>query len=65
MSRPLAETIPAVTVPPKPNGLPTASTQSPILALPAESFANEKSEPPSTLIKARSVRGSVPTTFAV
>ena len=30
MSRPRAETMPAVTVPPRPNGLPTASTQSPI-----------------------------------
>ncbi len=30
MSRPRAETIPAVTVPPRPNGLPTASTQSPM-----------------------------------
>ena len=29
MSRPRAETMPAVTVPPRPNGLPTASTQSP------------------------------------
>ena len=29
MSRPRAETMPAVTVPPRPNGLPTATTQSP------------------------------------
>ena len=29
----LAEIIPAVTVPPNPNGLPIAITQSPILAL--------------------------------
>ena len=29
----LAEIIPAVTVPPKPNGFPIAKTQSPILAL--------------------------------
>ena len=29
MSRPCAETMPAVTVPPRPNGLPTAITQSP------------------------------------
>ena len=29
MSRPRAETMPAVTVPPRPNGLPIASTQSP------------------------------------
>jgi hypothetical protein len=30
MSRARAETIPAVTVPPSPNGLPTAMTHSPI-----------------------------------
>ena len=36
MSRPRAETIPAVTVPPRPNGLPMASTQSPTRA-PSES----------------------------
>ena len=29
MSRPSAETMPAVTVPPRPKGLPTATTQSP------------------------------------
>ena len=32
MSRPSAEMMPAVTVPPSPNGLPTATTQSPTLA---------------------------------
>ena len=36
MSRPLADTMPAVTVPPRPNGLPTASTQSPIRGLPSD-----------------------------
>ena len=65
MSRPLAETMPAVTVPPRPNGLPTASTQSPIRGLPSESLANGKFEPPSTLISATSVRASVPITLAV
>src|SRR5258706_13611782 len=65
MSRPLADTMPAVTVPPRPKGLPTASTQSPIRALLSDSFANGKSESPSTLIRATSVRGSVPITFAV
>src|SRR5260370_42520906 len=40
MSRPLAETMPAVTVPPRPNGLPTASTQSPIRGLPSEGGSN-------------------------
>ena len=33
MSRPRAETMPAVTVPPRPNGLPIASTQSPTRSL--------------------------------
>ena len=33
MSRPRAETMPAVTVPPRPNGLPTATTQSPTRTL--------------------------------
>jgi len=33
MSRPRAETMPLVTVPPRPNGLPTAITQSPTWAL--------------------------------
>ena len=32
-SRPLADTMPAVTVPPSPNGLPTEITQSPTWAL--------------------------------
>ena len=34
ISRPTAETMPAVTVPPRPNGLPTASTLSPGRTLP-------------------------------
>ena len=33
MSRAVAEMMPAVTVPPRPNGLPIASTQSPTFAL--------------------------------
>ena len=33
ISRPRAETMPAVTVPPRPNGLPIASTQSPTLSV--------------------------------
>jgi hypothetical protein len=48
MSRPLAETMPAVTVPPRPKGLPTASTQSPIRGLLSASLANGKFELPST-----------------
>ncbi len=38
MSRCWAETMPAVTVPPRPNGLPTASTQSPTRAFWEASF---------------------------
>jgi hypothetical protein len=38
MSRPSAETIPAVAVSPSPNGLPTASTQSPIRGVMSVSF---------------------------
>ena len=38
MSRPRAETMPAVTVPPRPNGLPTASTQSPMRGAFSASF---------------------------
>ncbi|MGY4593606.1 hypothetical protein ACVWXL_001352 [Bradyrhizobium sp. GM22.5] len=65
MSRPLAETMPAVTVPPRPKGLPTATTQSPIRGFWSENLTNGKSFLPSTLISARSVFGSVPTTFAL
>src|SRR4029450_338333 len=64
MSRPEAETMPAVTVPPRPNGLPTASTQSPIRGLLSDSLEDGGDLRPSTLISARSVRGSVPITFA-
>ena len=35
MSRPRAEMMPAVAVPPRPNGLPIASTQSPTRARPS------------------------------
>src|ERR1700756_4201326 len=46
MSRPLAETMPAVTGPPRPKGLPTARTQSPIRGLASGSFVNRKSPQP-------------------
>ena len=65
MSRSRAETMPAVTVPPRPNGLPIASTQSPTRGL---------SESPNwtagsglsvlTFSSAMSVLASRPTTFA-
>ena len=38
MSRPRADTMPAVTVPPRPNGFPTARTQSPMRGDLSESF---------------------------
>ena len=43
MSRPRAETTPAVTVPPRPNGLPTAITQSPIRGSRSANLTNGKS----------------------
>ena len=42
MSRPCAETMPAVTVPPRPNGLPTAITQSPTRGVLSANFTNGK-----------------------
>ena len=56
MLRPLAETIPAVTVSCSPNGLPTANTQSPT-CMPSElpSFAVGSGLSLSILITARSV----------
>jgi hypothetical protein len=57
--------MPAVTVPPRPNGLPTASTQSPIRGAFSASVTCGKSLRPSTLISAMSVLESVPITFAV
>ena len=56
MSRPLAETIPAVTVSDNPNGLPTARTQSPTCMLSElPIFAAGSARSMSTLITARSV----------
>ena len=42
MSRPCAETMPAVTVPPRPNGLPTATTQSPTRGCLSANLTNGK-----------------------
>ena len=56
--------MPAVAVPPSPNGLPTAITQSPTLGL-AEFSKSTKGKPdPSTLITARSVASSRPMILA-
>ena len=57
--------IPAVTVPPRPNGLPTATTQSPTRVSLAAKETCGKSLPSVTLTSARSVLGSVPITLAV
>src|SRR5262249_30730736 len=65
MLRSRAETMPAVTVPPSPNGLPMASTQSPARGISSASFTKVKSSRPSTLSKARSLIGSLPITLAV
>ena len=65
MLRSRAETMPAVTVPPSPNGLPMANTQSPARGISSASFTKVKSSRPSTLSKARSLIGSLPTTLAV
>jgi hypothetical protein len=42
MSHPRADTMPAVTVPPGPNGLPTASTQSPTRGTRSANFTTGK-----------------------
>ena len=66
MSRLRADTMPAVTVPPRPNGFPTASTQSPTRGYLSDIFTKGNFFPfPSvTLMSARSVRGSDPIIFA-
>ncbi|MNC90218.1 hypothetical protein D3C83_62910 [compost metagenome] len=65
MSRLRAEMMPVVTVPPRPNGLPTAMTQSPTFALSESPNATAGSGLSlSTLSRARSVFSSVPTSVA-
>ena len=56
MSRAKAETMPAVTVPPRPNGLPTASAQSPTRGSLSESFTVGNVLLLSILMRAMSVR---------
>ena len=65
MSRPRAETMPAVTVPPRPKGLPIASTQSPT-EMPSLSPNCTACSGLSVLMRstAMSVRGSVPSSSA-
>ncbi|MNN47918.1 hypothetical protein D3C81_1623620 [compost metagenome] len=60
MSRALAETMPAVAVPPRPKGLPTAMTQSPTRGAAASSKLTNGKASPSTLMTARSVPSSRP-----
>ena len=65
MSRPCAETMPAVTVPPRPKGLPTASTQSPTRGVLSENFTKGNGFDVSLILSsAMSVRWSVPTSSA-
>ena len=64
MLRPLAETIPAVTVLFKLNGLPTANTHSPTFTLSELPKTMAGNSDLSILIKAKSVLGSAPTTVA-
>mmetsp|Transcript_46487 Transcript_46487/g.64595 ORF Transcript_46487/g.64595 Transcript_46487/m.64595 type:complete len:228 (-) Transcript_46487:96-779(-) len=67
MSRPRAETIPAVTVPPRPNGLPIATTQSPTRSRSLSPNSTEGSCLPagSILRTATSVFSSVPSSSAL
>src|SRR6516225_8520030 len=65
MSRAVAEIMPEVTVPPRPNGLPIASTQSPTLVLvESPQIAAGSGAFGSTLSSARSVTASRPMTSA-
>ncbi len=65
MSRARAETMPAVTVPPSPKGLPMASTQSPTRVWSESPHSSAYSAlSVSTLSSARSVFGSRPTMVA-
>ena len=62
----LAEIIPEVTVPPKPNGFPIAITQSPILALSeSPNFTGTNFSSVSIWRTAISIPGSAPITFAL
>ena len=62
--RPSAETMPLVTLWLKPNGLPIASTTSPTRRLSEEAKAMAGRLSRSTRSTARSVSGSLPTSFA-
>ncbi len=65
MSRAVAEMMPAVTLPPRPNGLPIASTQSPTRALAESPHAAAGSGVLASIFsKARSVTASRPMTCA-
>ena len=66
MSRPRALTMPAVTEPPSPNGLPIASTQSPTRSASlSPNGTNLSGLSLSTLSSARSTRSSLPTSTAL
>ena len=67
ISLPLADTIPAVTVPPKPKGFPTARTQSPTLKISESPKLTKGSFSPfvSTFKTAKSVLVSLPIILAI
>ena len=65
MSRPLAETIPAVTEPPRPKGLPTAITQSPIRGLAVGKLGEREVGAAGDLDQREVGARSVPITLAV
>ena len=65
MSRPRADTMPVVTVPPRPNGLPTAMTAWPTRTFEASpNVTNGSGLSLSTLSTARSVFSSPPSILA-
>ena len=65
MSRLRAEMMPAVTEPPRPKGLPTASTQSPTrTSFELPQMVLGRGDVGLTFSSARSVSGSVPITSA-
>ena len=65
MSRPRADTMPVVTVPPRPKGLPTAITDWPTLILVlSANWTNGSGLSLSTLSTARSVFSSAPSSLA-
>ena len=65
VSRPMALTMPDVTVESRPNGEPMASTHCPFLSFLGSPMTSGVMPLASTLIRATSVRSSVPMTLAL